>query len=221
MIIVIDGPAGAGKSTTARAVAKKLAIEYIDSGALYRAATLLFIESTDEETFLARLEQQPVSFRYVKEQFEVCINGHNVTSKLRKAEVAEKVSTVAAMPHVRSFVNDLMRRMIKSGLYIAEGRDLGTAVFPDADVKFFMKADITERVHRRYLELQNNGVDTTIEDVRQHICHRDETDKKRENDPLKKAPDAVVIDTTDMQFDKQVQEIALIVKEKLNLNIKL
>lgn len=220
MIIVIDGPAGSGKSTTARAVAKKLGIEYIDSGALYRAVTLLFINSSGEEDFFDNVERHKVSFRYKNERFEVCIGETNVTSKLRNAAVAENVSKVAAMPRVRSFVNALMRRTVSEGTYIAEGRDLGTAVFPDAEVKFFMQASTDERVKRRFSELQEANTDITLEEVRKNILRRDETDSKRESDPLKKASDAIVLDTTETTFDEQVQKICMIIKEKVNLKTK-
>lgn len=220
MIIVIDGPAGSGKSTTARAVAQKLDIEYIDSGALYRAVTLLFIDSAGDEAFFDRLEQQSVSFRYANDRFEVYIDTTNVTSKLRNAAVAEHVSAVAAMPRVRLFVNEVMRQTVKDGVYIAEGRDLGTAVFPDAALKFFMKADVDERAKRRYAELQKDNANITLEAVKKNILHRDKTDSKRERDPLKKAPDAIEFDTTDMTFDEQVRKICMIIKSNVNLKTK-
>lgn len=169
MIIVIDGAAGSGKSSTARAVAKKLGIEYIDSGALYRAITVIFIESTDRRHFFERLEQISVSFRYIDEQFEVFADGVDVTSKIRNPKVTEHVSEIAAMPHVRSHVNALMQETVKEGAYIAEGRDLGTAVFPDAEVKFFMQADAEERAARRFKELLESNVDITFEEVHRSI----------------------------------------------------
>src|SRR5699024_7509395 len=153
MVIVIDGPAGSGKSSTARAVAKKLGIQYIDSGALYRAVALIYIKTPDEKVFFDRLKQANISFQYVDERFEVFVNDENVTLALRQTAVSKQVSAVAAKKRVRTFVNALMRETVKQGIYIAEGRDLGTAVFPAAAVKFFMTADIEKRAKRRFLEL--------------------------------------------------------------------
>ncbi len=220
MIIVIDGPAGSGKSSTAREVAKKLGIEYIDSGALYRAAALVYIHSTGQKSFFERLQHIAVSFRYLNERFEVFINDKNVTPQLRSAQVSEMVSEVAAIPRVRSFVNALMNETVKEGVYIAEGRDLGSAVFPDAEVKFFMRASLEERARRRFLELREANADITLGRVRKNIILRDEKDSGRINDPLKKAPDAIEIDTSEMRFDEQVQKICTVIKDKTNIKTK-
>lgn len=220
MVIVIDGPAGSGKSSTARAVAQKLGIEYIDSGALYRAVTLLFINSPDEKVFFDRLKYTDVSFRYVNEIFEVAIAGKDVTSELRASTVAEQVSTIAAMPRIRSFVNALMHEAVQQRIYIADGRDLGTAVFPDAAVKFFMVADIEKRAQRRFLELQEAKSGVDIQEVYENILSRDETDSQRKQDPLKQASDAIVIDTSEMEFEEQVDKVCSIIKTKTNLNFK-
>ena len=210
MITVIDGPAGSGKSSTARAVANKLQIEYLDSGALYRTATLLYIEADrNQGLFFQLLNRKEISFRYQDGQFHVNVDGQSVTDQIRTPRVADYVSEVAAMPQVRSFVNELMRTAVQSGVYIAEGRDLGTAVFPDADLKFFMLADVEERARRRYKERKPDNPDLTFKKVKQNIEQRDFKDSNREKDPLKKAEDAIEIDTTDLNFEQQVDQICL------------
>ncbi len=216
MVIVIDGPAGSGKSSTARAVADRLQIEYLDSGALYRTATLIYLEANrDKEMFFRLLNQKKISFLYKDQKFHVEIDNNPVTDKLRTPEVANYVSEVAAMPRVRAFVNSLMRDVVLEGVYIAEGRDLGTAVFPDADQKFYMSANLEERARRRFKERQADNPDLSFEEVKKNIIQRDQQDSKRETDPLKKADDAIEIDTTDLTFEQQVDHICLKVKQQM------
>lgn len=222
MIIVIDGPAGSGKSSTAKAIAGKMNIEYLDSGALYRAITWLYLDSDqDFGTLFDLLNHVSITFVSTDNVFHVLVDGADVTDKLRTPDVAEQVSTVAAHPRVRSFVNELMRKKVKQGAYIAEGRDLGTAVFPDADVKFFMSADVEERARRRFDELRASGADITLEQVETNIRERDQKDKAREADPLRKAPDAIKLDTTGMAFDEQVHKICTIINEQTDLTYTL
>jgi len=214
MIIVIDGPAGSGKSSTARAVANKLQIEYLDSGALYRTATLIYLEANRvNQTFFRLLKEKEITFKYANQQFHVAINGQWVTDDIRTPKVAKHVSKVAAMPDVRAFVNELMRNVVSNGIYIAEGRDLGTAVFPDAQLKFYMWADLNERAQRRFEERKKDNPDLTLEDVKENIAQRDKQDSNRKADPLKKASDAIEIDTTRLTFEQQVDQICLKVKQ--------
>lgn len=221
MVIVIDGPAGAGKSSTAKAVAKKLGIQYLDSGALYRALTIIYLESgKDSKSFFKMLKDRNISFEYVNETFKVSINGADVTEQLRSPEVADNVSAVASLPKSRTYVNNLMREAVKHGTYIAEGRDLGTAVFPDADLKFYMSADANERALRRYDELIKAGIETSLKKVKQNILERDFKDSKRKADPLKKADDAIEIDTTNLNFEQQVAQICSKITGKLELSAK-
>lgn len=216
MIIVIDGPAGSGKSTTAKAVADKMNLQYLDSGALYRAVTRLFIESGARAPALFNLlNQVSITFRYDNGTFRVFIDDEEVTSRLRTTEISQSVSEVAALDKVRSFVNNLMHEVVNDGIYIAEGRDLGTAVFPDAEVKFFMSADAHERAERRYKELKKKGIDISTEEVRQNILNRDKKDSRRAKDPLKKADDAIGIDTTNLTFEQQVTFICSVIEDKL------
>lgn len=216
MIIVIDGPAGSGKSTTARAVADELHIEYIDSGALYRTATLIYIDANrDQETFFRLLDQKQITFCYEDQEFHVSIDGRLVTEDIRTPRVAEHVSEVAAMPRVRAFVNNLMRKVVLDGIYIAEGRDLGTAVFPDAELKFYMSAKLEERARRRFDERKDDNPGLTFQKVKENIAQRDQKDSKRKADPLKKAEDAIEIDTTNLTFEQQVNQICLEVKQRM------
>lgn len=218
MIIVIDGPAGSGKSSTARAVAGKLGIEYLDSGALYRALTVVYLneEWDDLTSFFELLSTLSISFKYEDDLFRVWINQEEVTDQLRSEEISEQVSEVASLPQVRSFVNELMHKAVQTGSYIAEGRDLGTAVFPDADLKFFMSASVDERARRRLEQLQQKGVDTTLGKVHKNIRQRDQKDTQRTSDPLKKADDAIEVDTTSLTFEQQVEQICSTIKQKIN-----
>lgn len=214
MIVVIDGPAGSGKSSTARAVANRLQIEYLDSGALYRTATLLYIEANrDQQEFFRLLDEKEISFRYEQQTFHVKIDGKSVTKEIRSPRVADSVSEVAAMPRVRAFVNNLMRSVVLDGSYIAEGRDLGTAVFPNADLKFYMLASLDERARRRFDEQKDDNPDLTLEQVKENITKRDQKDSMRKADPLKKANDAIEIDTTNLTFEQQVNQICSEVEE--------
>lgn len=216
MIIVIDGPAGSGKSSTARAVADKLQIEYLDSGALYRTAALLYLEANrDQEKFFRLLNDKEITFYYEDQQFHVEIDGEAVTDGLRTPEIAECVSEVAAIPRVRAYVNNLMREAVLNGIYIAEGRDLGTAVFPDAELKFYMWADLSERARRRYEERKKDNPALTYREVKLNIAERDQQDSSRKADPLRKAKDAVEIDTTQLTFEQQVEKICLRIEQEI------
>jgi cytidylate kinase len=218
MIVVIDGPAGSGKSSTARAVAQKLKIQYLDSGALYRAATYLFLKSEQSvPLFFETLHTSQFSF-YFEDEFKVFVNNHEFTQIIRTPEVSAKVSTVAAMAEVRDYVNKLMDEVISSDVYIADGRDLGTAVFPNADLKFFMIAHPSTRAQRRHQELLAKGIKISYQEVYDDLQHRDKTDSTREKDPLKQADDAIVIDTSNYSFHEQVDVIAERVRATIQQN---
>lgn len=217
MIVVIDGPAGSGKSSTAKAVAEKLKIQYLDSGALYRVATLVYLNTNrNSEEFFDQLNKTKITFQYVDSVFKVFINDENKTQEIRTMDVSNNVSLVAAMPEVRSFVNKIMNNAVKQDFYIADGRDLGTAVFPDAVMKFFMVADLETRAQRRMLELKNQGSDVTLEQILQNISERDQQDSSRKADPLRKAEDAIEIDTSAYEFEEQVEIICEKIKPLLD-----
>jgi|AntRauTorcE11897_2_1112592.scaffolds.fasta_scaffold01682_6 cytidylate kinase len=214
MIVVIDGPAGSGKSSTAKAVAAQLQIQFLDSGALYRVATLVYLNcQKDYQQFFEQLEESEISFYFKKKKFHAFLGGRDVSDKIRSMEVSENVSEVASNPDVRAFVNDLMRKVVAEDIYIADGRDLGTAVFPDAALKFFMVADLETRARRRFEEVKGSGKEVTLEEVKQNIATRDDKDSNRDSDPLKKADDAILVDTSEMTFDEQVTFISNKIKE--------
>ncbi len=219
MIIVIDGPAGSGKSSTAREIADRLNIQFLDSGALYRALTFLWIRNNkpDKATFFEILPETDLKTEYRNQTFFVNANGDDITSDIRSHNVANYVSKVASWPEARAFVNQYMRNLVQKNAYVADGRDLGTAVFPDANLKFYMDASIEERARRRFAEMKNSDPNVTLEEVKDNLRSRDHADQNRKADPLKKANDAIVIDTTGKTFEEQVQEIILIIKEKLKL----
>lgn len=221
MIVVIDGPAGSGKSSTARAVAANLQIQFLDSGALYRVAALLFLNSRKNyQQFFEQLRESEISFHFKNKKFHVFLDGQDVSDDIRSMKVSRYVSQVASDPKVRKYVNDLMREVVKHDTYIADGRDLGTAVFPDADLKFFMVADLDTRAQRRFLEEKEKGKQVTIEEVKHNIAQRDETDSNRSADPLKKADDAIEVDTSKMNFDDQVAFISRKVEELIHIHNK-
>lgn len=210
MIVVIDGPAGSGKSSTARAIAGQLKIQYLDSGALYRATTLVFLNADrNRDLFFELLKETKISFIFKEGIFEVFVDGVDVTQNIREMKVSDNVSEVAAMPTVRVYVNNLMNDAVKSDIYIADGRDLGTAVFPDAALKFFMVADLETRAKRRLKELND---DVSLQDVMDNLASRDNKDSSREADPLQKADDAIEIDTGTFTFQEQVDHICGYIK---------
>lgn len=210
MIIVIDGPSGSGKSSTAKAVAEKLGIEYLDSGALYRAVTLIWLEEErpSESEFLDILSSKKIRFEYTEGTFCIRMNGRDLTLELRRPYVSDHVSRVAALPKVRGFVNRLMREAVRNGLYIADGRDLGTVVFPDADLKIYMDASLDVRADRRFDELKNAGESISRKEVKENLRLRDHADSTRDEAPLVQPEGAKRIDTSRISFDEQVEEIS-------------
>lgn len=209
MIVVIDGPAGSGKSSTAKAIAEQLQIQFLDSGALYRVATLVYLESLDNGTsFFDRLKESDISFYFKNKNFHSFLNGEEVSDEIREMKVSNAVSKVASDPMVRSHINKLMRAEVETGVYIADGRDLGTAVFPDAELKFFMVADLHERAKRRLAEMESQGLDASLEEIKSNLEARDNADSSRASDPLKQADDAILINTSELSFEEQVSQIA-------------
>jgi CMP/dCMP kinase len=219
MIIVIDGPAGSGKSSSARAIANRLNIQFLDSGALYRAVTWYWVQSQkpDFETFFKNLPETELETEYRDQTFFVSVNNKDITAEIRKHNVAKHVSKIASHPKIREFVNNYMRELVKEDVYVADGRDLGTAVFPDAELKFYMEASIKERAMRRFKELQQSDPGVTLQQVKENLEQRDHSDQTRAADPLKKADDAIVIDTTGKTFEEQIEEMIKIIEEQLKL----
>jgi cytidylate kinase len=201
MIVAIDGPAGSGKSTVARGVARRLGFTYLDSGALYRAVTLAAVESgthLDDGPALGELAAatQIELHERGQESVQVLLNGRDVTERIRDPAVTGASSRVAAHPEVRAALLRKQRELITAGNYVVEGRDIGTVVAPDAPIKVFLTADPDERARRRAEELRRRGLEAQAEDVRRAIEQRDRLDSTRSAAPLRAADDAVVIDTT-------------------------
>jgi cytidylate kinase len=218
LIIAIDGYSSCGKSTVAKALARRLGLHYIDSGAMYRAVTLYFLENnipvpSPEELhdmtydFEPILDKIHISFRFNKENgfSEVYLNGRNVEQEIRSMEVSEQVSHVSAIKPVRKRMVYLQQQAVNEGGLVMDGRDIGTTVFPNADLKIFMKADPMVRSERRYKELIGKGADVTMDEVMRNIVGRDYEDTHREESPLRKAEDAIVLDNTHLTQAEQVE----------------
>ena len=237
MIITIDGPAGSGKSTTARAVADELDFVYLDTGAMYRAVALAVLQDADDSLRAAleengsevpaalddrlseTLEAQRIEIRYEGDEQRVLLGGTDVSDRIREGEVGTMASRVSEFPSVRRKLVDLQRRIGRrqereTGGVVLDGRDTGTVVFPEADVKIFMDADLDERARRRREEYADRGERVSMDDVREEIRERDRKDRERDVAPLRRADDAVRLDTTNRRFDEQVAFVVRRVKEQ-------
>lgn len=209
LVIAIDGYSSCGKSTIAKALAKKLGFIYIDSGAMYRAVTLYFIRNhvnvNDPEAVTNALEQIELNFHSRDYQSHITLNGEEVSEEIRQMPVSETVSEVSANKQVRREMVKQQQRMGKSKNIVMDGRDIGTTVFPDAQVKFFMTADPKIRAERRYKELQSKGdITTTLEEVFENLAHRDYADTTRKESPLTRAEDAIILDNTNITESEQL-----------------
>lgn len=212
--VAIDGPAGAGKSTIARLVASKLGILYIDTGAMYRAVTLYIIRSKTDINNLENIKKIIDEIDINISHYRVYLNGEDVSEEIRSPEVNLLVSEVSAIPCVREKLVDLQRKIASYNSVIMDGRDIGTNVLKDADIKIFLTASIEERARRRHLEEIQKGRDVDYETIRQQISERDKFDSSREINPLKKAPDALVIDSTSETIESVVDKILDIIKKR-------
>ncbi|MFA5410621.1 MAG: (d)CMP kinase [Candidatus Omnitrophota bacterium] len=211
MIVAIDGPAGAGKSTVARILARELGFLYIDTGAMYRALTLKALENRIETEDTARLVElaRNTNIDLANDSdgsLKVFLDGGDVSAQIRQPRITKYVSDIAKIKDVRIVMLGLQRRLGKSKDSVLDGRDIGTVVFPDAEKKFYIDADFSERVRRRYQELRDLGQDVTLKDIESDLSNRDKIDSTREFAPLKKADDAVYIDTTRMTIEEVVNK---------------
>jgi cytidylate kinase len=214
LIIAIDGFSSCGKSTFAKAIAERLGYTYIDTGAMYRAVTLFalrnnLIDHTGIHTaaLLERLHEIHIEFRPNKDsrQNEICLNGQCVEEEIRTIEVSGKVSEISAIREVREKLVSLQQEMGKNKSVVMDGRDIGTAVFPDAGVKIFMTARKEVRIRRRYDELARKGIPAGWQEIDDNITKRDHIDQTRADDPLRQAPDAIVLDNSDMTLQQQME----------------
>ena len=215
--VAIDGPAGAGKSTVAREVAARHGILYLDTGALYRAIGLFALEkgadTRDEAAIEALLPEIEVSLRFEEGEQHVLLCGRDVSDEIRTPDVSMAASDVSAIPAVREFLLALQRDIASENDCVMDGRDIGTVILPDADIKIFLTASAEERARRRVAQLAEKGIEADFSAIVEDIKRRDENDSTREISPLKPAPDAVVVDSTDMTFEQVVSYISGMIGE--------
>ncbi len=218
IIIAIDGPAGAGKSTIAKKVAAQLGYAYIDTGAMYRTVTLRFLAKQlpfSEETVTELAKQVKITFRFADGLNRVFESGEEVTEAIRSLEVTQHVSQVAAVGGVRAAMVEAQREIGAQGGVVLDGRDIGTVVFPQAELKVFLTASVEERANRRYLEMKEKGQDVDLEDLKQRIAQRDHLDETREISPLRCAEDAVYLDSTQLSIDQVTDQIIALARKVL------
>ena len=216
LIVAIDGPAGSGKSTSAKLVAQHLGYLYVDSGAMYRAVTFLAIKKNvlnNNDEIIKLAEETDIELKFIDGETYVFTNGENITDNIRSVEVNENVSIVSKIDGVRKALVEKQKAMgnLNPGI-VMEGRDISTVVFPNADVKIFLTASIEQRASRRMKEFSEKGIDVDMNDIRQNISLRDKLDSTRELSPLVKAEDAIEIDTSKLTIEEQVEKILAIVK---------
>ncbi len=220
MNIAIDGPAGAGKSTIAKTLAKDLGFVYVDTGAMYRAMGIYFIDNgisiNDKDAVTGSLRNILVEIRYEDGVQKVILNGTDVSARLRDEAVGNAASVTSAYPEVRTHLMDLQRGLAKKMDVIMDGRDIGTVVLPDAELKIFLTASSDERARRRCKELEEKGEKADFEKIKADIEERDYRDSHRETAPLKQAEDAVLVDTSDMTIDEVVSRLKELAGKKRN-----
>ncbi len=224
IVIAVDGFSSCGKSTFAKQIAKKLNYLFIDSGAMYRAVTLAFIQhniiengKVNADQYMAILSKIDIGFAFneAKGLFEVTLDGKVVENEIRKPEVANLVSVVAAIPEVRERMVELQRKLGENKGIVMDGRDIGTVVFPNAELKIFMTADPVIRAERRLKELIEKGINITLEEVLANIKERDHLDQTRDVSPLQKAHDAIILDNSHMTVQEQMNWVENLVQERI------
>ena len=220
----LDGPSGAGKSTIAKTLAKRLGYVYVDTGAMYRAIGLYAVQqgadTSKKEDIVPLLSDICVELKYIEDSQRVILNGEDVSDEIRTPEISMAASNVSAIPEVRAFLLDLQRDIASKNNIIMDGRDIGTVILPNADVKVFMTASAEERARRRFEELTAKGQDVVYDDILRDINQRDYNDSHRATAPLKKADDAVEIDTTNMSIDEVVDKIEELIDAAIRKDFK-
>ena len=220
--VAIDGPSGAGKSSVAKAVAKELNILYVDTGAIYRTIGLEIsrrgLDPKSKTDVLPVLPELDIRMAYGDDGLQhMLLNGEDVTAEIRRPEISLYASDVSAMAEVREFLMEMQRDMARKNCVIMDGRDIGTIVLPDADVKIFLTASAQERARRRFLELQKRGMEKPYEDILAEQEQRDYNDTHRAVAPLRPADDSVIVDTTVLDFEQSKEKILSVIREKLAL----
>jgi len=219
MQVAIDGPASSGKSTISKFIAKETGFLYLDTGAMYRATTLAFLRnniSVDDASAIDELlENLVISFKNTEDGQLVFLNGEDVTREIRDLEVTRNVSEVSAIKAVRVKLVQMQREIAENHSIIMDGRDIGTVVLPNAELKIFLVASVKERALRRFRENQEKGIELSLEKLEEEIAHRDFLDSTRKESPLKKADDAIEIDTTSLSIQEVVSKITNLIQEKL------
>ncbi len=221
IIIAIDGYSSCGKSTTAKQVAARLGYVFIDTGAMYRAVTLFFLQNhvqiTSRKSVVEALDKISISFNYNAKtgRNETCLNGLNVEEEIRKLYIANSVSEVSALPEVRKAMVAQQQKMGRKKGIVMDGRDIGTKVFPEAELKIFMTADTFIRAQRRQIELLAKGEMVGLDEIRENIAKRDHIDTTRAESPLRQAEDALLLDTSYMTIDEQVEWVIQLVDQKI------
>ena len=217
-IVAIDGPAGSGKGTITEIVSKKLGLTNIGSGAAYRSVALAAIQNnipvTDTKGIIELLDKIKIEFRKVNDKDLIYLNGEDVTTRVREKDVATTVSTVSSIKEVRFKLNDIFRKQAEHQDVIMEGRDIGTYVFPNANVKIFLDASLEERVRRRIKQNEELGIEMTYEEIEKNMKQRDLDDKTRKIGALKRAEDAIYIDSSNMTIEEVVDKIIDIINKK-------
>ena len=220
MIVAIDGPAASGKSTTAKMVAKKLEMTYLDTGAMYRAVTLALLRSNtdldDYDSVCQVVDELELDIYDKGSKTIVKLDGEDVSEEIRSMPVTENVSAVSAMKYVRQTMVEIQRNIGKKTNCVVEGRDIGTVVFPDAELKIFMVADVNMRAERRFKDFYEMGENRSFQEVLADLKRRDEKDSTRAYSPLQKADEAIEIDTSMLSIDQQGEKIINLMREKNN-----
>lgn len=220
--VAIDGPGGAGKSTIARTIARELGILYVDTGAIYRTVGyhvfLRGLQPTDAESVISLLDETNIEMAYGEDGLQrMYLNGEDVTDQIRLPEMSMYASHVSAIPEVRAFLMEMQRSCARKNSVVMDGRDIGTVVLPDAEVKIFLTANVEERARRRFLELQQRGTPTDFNTLLEEMRQRDYKDSHRETAPLRPAEDGVIVDTTNLDFGQSCDAILKIIKERVGV----
>lgn len=223
-IIAIDGVAASGKSTAAKSLAKSLGLRYLDTGAIYRAAALSVLRGKvnpdNEEAVIETITTADIRVNCSEDKMEIYLNDVEISEEIRTPEVAALTSRISALSEVREAMVKLQREAVNDGGFVVEGRDIGTVVFPDAGIKFFLTATAAERAKRRFAELNVRHDGSSIEEIERDIADRDLRDSTRSESPLRKADDAIEVDTTEMTIDEQVKHLTRIIEAEMHKESK-